>query len=129
MPVGFKSCSFVRNIVLGFLMPCTITDTYERFGGTYCLCLRDRNDFFRKSVICYHTSRFNQEDIRVIHLCRLASIVSENSTPPHAMAHCSWACLRFQILAVELLDFLSGVQERVDILGLTLEQNTQGYPI
>jgi len=43
------------------------------------------------------------------------------------MAHCSWLSW-FQILAVELLYILSGRQERVDILRLTLEQNAQGVP-
>jgi len=116
----------VRNIVLGFVTPGTITDTYERFGGTYCLCLPERNYFFRTSVTTYDTSRSNPEGHRVIQWCRFACIVSDNSAPPRAMAHCSWLCLWFQILAVELLYILSGRQERVDILGLTLEQNTQG---
>jgi len=126
--MGFKSCSFARNIVLGFMTSCTITDTYERFGDTYCLCLPDRNYFFRTSVTTYHNSRSDPENHRVIRWCRFACIVSDNNAPPRTVAHCSWLCLWFQILAVELLYILSGRQERVDILRLTSEQNAQWVP-
>jgi len=41
--VEFKSCSIVRNIVLGFMTPCTITDTDTVCHTSYVDCLLARS--------------------------------------------------------------------------------------